>query len=245
MPIRFVILASPRCGSNWLCSLLDSHPDILCHHELFNPDGIHLSRSLRHEGDVLGGIEDRQTAPLKLLDRAWSNASGHRAVGFKLNLGQSEAVFTHVISDPGIRKIILSRDNRIRSYVSELIAERTDVWESYPDSEPASDPGPQHVDVDDLFQRVRRNREYYRGLRQRIDAAGQSALELRYEDLGERKARRELLRFLDVDPETGLVSETSRMNRGSLRSLICNFTELEKALAGSDLQRDLANGGNT
>jgi LPS sulfotransferase NodH len=29
-----VILAAPRTGSNLLCTLLNSHPDVLCHHEL-------------------------------------------------------------------------------------------------------------------------------------------------------------------------------------------------------------------
>lgn len=245
MPTRFVIFASPRCGSNWLCSLLDSHPDIMCHHELFNPDGIHLSRTLRLKGDVLGGLAARQKAPLELLARAWSTTKCYRAVGFKLNLGQSETVFNHVISDPGIRKIILSRNNRIRSYVSEIIAEKTNVWESFPDSETVVDPGPQHIDVADLFQRVQRNREYYRDVRRRIDAAGQSALSVSYEDLGDRETGRKLLRFLDVDPEAELVAETSRMNRGSLRSLIGNFTELEKELADTELLPDLANGGNT
>ena len=41
---RFVILAAPRSGSNLLCTLLDSHPEILCHHEVFNPVG-HLLRT--------------------------------------------------------------------------------------------------------------------------------------------------------------------------------------------------------
>ena len=41
---RFVILAAPRSGSNLLCTLLNSHPEILCHHEVFNPVG-HLLRT--------------------------------------------------------------------------------------------------------------------------------------------------------------------------------------------------------
>ena len=42
-PCRFVVLAVPRVGSNYLCSLLNSHPEILCHHELFHPKGIYLA----------------------------------------------------------------------------------------------------------------------------------------------------------------------------------------------------------
>jgi len=244
MPTQFVILASPRCGSNWLCSLLDSHPEVLCHHELFNPDGIHLSRSLRSKGEILGGVDAREKAPLELLARAWRASLGHKAVGFKLNLGQPEFVFSEVIQDPDTRKIILSRRNRIRSFLSEMIAEKTNVWESYPDSRRMAAPGPQRVEVTDLSRQVVRNRNYYRSLRQRIDAAGQSALELEYEYLAERETHRRILRFLDVDPGPELTAETARMNRGSLRSLISNFEQLEQELAGTELQQDLANGEN-
>ena len=33
---RFVVVCFGRTGSSWLCSLLRSHPAILCHGELFN-----------------------------------------------------------------------------------------------------------------------------------------------------------------------------------------------------------------
>jgi len=242
MPIRFVILATPRCGSNWLCSLLDSHPDILCHHELFNPEGIHLSRSLPSRRDIPGEMETRDAAPLAFLARAWNESFGQAAVGFKLNLGQSELVFDQVIDDPGVRKIILSRRNRIRSHVSEMIAEKTRIWESFPDSEPMVNPGPQVVDVAALFQQVRRNRDYYNDLRRRLEAAGAEILETEYENLGDPDEHRRLLNFLEMDPDVALTTTTSRMNRGSLRMLISNFDQLKRDLAGSDLLNDLIDG---
>ena len=50
---RFVILAVPRTGSNLLCTLLNSHPEILCHHEVFNPQGIFTALTHRHQEDML------------------------------------------------------------------------------------------------------------------------------------------------------------------------------------------------
>jgi hypothetical protein len=32
----FCIITQPRTGSNHLCGLLNSHPEIVCHYELFN-----------------------------------------------------------------------------------------------------------------------------------------------------------------------------------------------------------------
>jgi len=240
MLTRFVILATPRCGSNWLCSLLDSHPEILCHHELFNPDGIHLSRSLRNNPDAIIPLQNK--APLELLTQAWKQSHGYNAVGFKLNLGQSAAVFDHVLNDRDIRKIMISRRNRIRSYVSETNAEKTGIWESFPESTPMPNPGPLHVNVNDLFRMVQRNEDYYRVLREHLNRTGQSVLELEYEMLDKEEQHRRILSYLAVNPGQELVAATSRMNRGSLSSLINNFEQLEQELAGTDLQQDLLNG---
>ena len=51
--VRFVVVAVRRAGSNMLCTLLDSHPAILCHHELFNPRGIFYALGLRGAGFAL------------------------------------------------------------------------------------------------------------------------------------------------------------------------------------------------
>lgn len=242
MPKRFVILATPRCGSNWLCSLLDSHPDILCHHELFNLERIRPSRSLTSKGNILGSMEERQAAPLEFLKHAWTASLGHQAVGFKLNLGQSEIIFNEVLDAPDIAKIIISRRNRIRSFVSEMIAEKTKVWESFSDSPPMGDPGPQHVDAAELFKQVRRNQDYYCGLRQRLKAAGQCAFEIQYEDLGDQQHHKTMLKFLNLDPGAKLLTATSKMNKGSLRTLISNFDQLAHELRSSDLLHDLTSG---
>jgi LPS sulfotransferase NodH len=65
---RFVILAAPRTGSNWLCSLLNSHPDVLCHHELFNPSGVFYALGHRDGALDLGTPEERDRRPLAFLE---------------------------------------------------------------------------------------------------------------------------------------------------------------------------------
>ena len=239
---RFVILATPRCGSNWLCSLLDSHPDILCHHELFNLERIRFSRSLNLDEDFLGGMQQRQEAPLEFLAQAWKASFGYKAVGFKINLGQSEIIFNEVLDDPDIAKIIISRRNRVKSYVSEAIAEKTKVWESFPESTPMVDPGPINVDAAELVSQVQRNLDYYSDLRQRLHATGQKVLEMEYEMLGERAQHQKMLNFLGQNPDAFLTTKTSKMNRASLRALISNFDRLAFELQGSDLLDDLTSG---
>lgn len=62
-PTRFVILAASRTGSNMLCAILDWHPAVLCHHELFNPTGIYYALPLR-DGDFSLGTLPRCMSPV-------------------------------------------------------------------------------------------------------------------------------------------------------------------------------------
>ena len=239
---RFVILATPRCGSNWLCSLLDSHPEILCHHELFNPEGIHLALSQR-QGDLnLGDTRQRDLAPLKLLARAWQEDLGHKAVGFKLNRGQSALIQSKVLRDPGIRKIVIRRENRIRSYVSECIAEASGEWESYQGLKISAVSRPIAVDPGALLRHAAANRAYYDSIGAELARTGQEAFAVSYERLAEPEVRRALLCFLEVLPDIALRSGTRRQNPAPLRDLISNFDELALALGDTDLLDELTEG---
>lgn len=240
-PQRFVVLAAPRTGSNWLCSMLDSHPDILCHHELFNPAGIHAALSWRGGAvdldAALGTMEERDRAPLAFLERVWSLSRGCRAAGFKLNRGQNETAFTATLADAGVSKIVLYRDNRLKTFVSERIAERTGYWESYSGS-PRSDRQVRiRVDLDELRRHIDENRAYYAALL--AEVRGQRVLALRYEELAASGAAwRPVFDFLEVDPAE-LRAETRKQNSTDLREIILNFSEVEAALRSTELAAEL------
>ena len=236
---RFVIVATPRSGSNWLCTLLDSHPDILCHHELFNPDGIRVSQTYHRQGRTVGTLELREKSPVEFLQLAWKEAEGYRAAGFKINIDQPEAVFDAVLSDPAVRKIIIRRRNRIRTFMSERVAELTGGWESYEYSKQTVSPLPLPVEPGELKTHVERNATFYRGICQRLSDSGQTWLEAEYERLATPEQRRELLDFLGVDAGQTLQTATRKINRGSLQTMVSNFAELEQSLLGTELEADL------
>lgn len=241
---RFAIFAAPRCGSNWLCTLLDSHPDILCHHELFNVAGIHIAWSLRGSDFSLGDLRQRDSDPSSLLQRAWSRNCGFRTIGFKLNVEDPDEVVDAVFEDRSILKIVLERHSRVRQYISEIIAEKTGVWESYPDSiKPTEGVAPLQVNAGDLMALDERNRNYYAGLRARLSDSGQTACEIKYEELGDVVKRQEWLRFLGVDDQAHLVDNTRRMNPQPLSSLIGNYLQLCEELRGTPLYNELADPG--
>jgi hypothetical protein len=237
--IRFVILAVPRTGSNLLCTLLNSHPEILCHHELFNPRGIFTALTHR-EGCPFGSIEERDRDPLRFLQRVWQAAAEYRCVGFKWTLGQNETVLRSVLHDPGVRKIVLRRRNRIKTYVSELIARHTQQWEVY-SAEELHVPRPQvFVEPSELWAYINRSEQFYQQIAATLDQSRQPCLGLEYESLGIEAEQHRMLAFLGVrDVAQRLVAQSVKQNPTDLCELIANFDDLAARIQDSDLGKEL------
>ncbi|MDX1500777.1 MAG: hypothetical protein R3325_00325 [Thermoanaerobaculia bacterium] len=237
---RFVILAAPRSGSNMLCTMLDSHPAILCHHEIFNPKGVWVALDLRQSGFRLGSVEEREADPLAFLDRLWEHPFGRPCVGFKFTHRQNEAVFPRLLRDAGLKKIVLRRRNRLKTFVSSLISERLGQWEAYSEKELAAERPRVAVDPARFRDHVDFDRAYYREIRSSLEADGQSWAEASYEELGELSVQNRLLRFLGQTPVAEPLEPRSvKQNSRDLRDLIANYDELARALAGTEFEGEM------
>jgi LPS sulfotransferase NodH len=208
---------------------------VLCHHEVFNPNGIFYALDRRDGALDLGTIEDRDRHPLQFLDKIWRHTLGFACVGFKMTRGQDERVLQAVLDDPSIRKIVLHRENVIRTYVSEEIAKRTGRWEAYHRSELAENPPQVHIEIGDLENHLKANEAFYDGIEQSLLLSHQKPLKLWYEQLFAPQSHSRLLTFLDVAPEP-LAAKSVRQNPGQLSELISNYRELETAFAGSKFE---------
>jgi LPS sulfotransferase NodH len=128
LPIRFVIIAQQRTGSNMLVSALDSHPGVRCLGELFRmgkkPDrGVGLAISML---DEIYQDESYQVDHWRdYLDAVVETAGPVAAVGFKIMLNQNRNVMQSLVEDPGYRKIFLNRENVLAVYSSHKIAKET------------------------------------------------------------------------------------------------------------------------
>jgi riboflavin biosynthesis pyrimidine reductase/LPS sulfotransferase NodH len=238
--VRFVIFATPRSGSNMLCSMLNAHEEVLCHHELFNPEGVHYA--LDHRGGEInfGSVEERESNPVAFLDCVWRHGCGKRAVGFKLNRGQNEVAFRHVLHHTTVRKILLTRRNRVQAYVSELIALETGAWESYQFSNLSGASRRVTVNPQRLFEHAAANNNYVSGLRTALSSTGQHFLECAYENLQYPDEHRRIFEFLDLSSSSPLPAPATRkVNCSDLRELVCNFAELEQCLRNTEFESDL------
>jgi hypothetical protein len=242
---RFAILAAPRTGSNMLCTLLGSHPEILCHHEIFNPEAIYYALDYRDGRLNIGTMAERERAPLEFLDRVWHADLGYPCLGFKFCRGQNPQVFVALLADRGVRKIVIKRDNRLKTFVSELMSRQTGQWEVYNRADLVGERAPVHVDIAELRANIALNDAYYSRIEITLRRSDQDFLPVTYETLFSEQPRRQLLEFLGVSPRLDVLRVRSvKQNACDLRRLVANFDELEVALRGSDLAQELCSIGN-
>jgi len=237
---KFAIIAVPRSGSNLLCTLLNSHPEILCHHEVFNPNGIFTALTHRDQDLQLGSLADRDRDPLAFLERIWATGSEYNAVGFKWTRGQNEVVLKSVVADEHVRKLILRRRNRIKTYISEKIAQRTQQWEVY--SRPQLIwPRPKvTVDRNELLHHISLNNHFYDSIHKTLVHSRQPYLDVDYETLFNGEEQGRLLRFLGVaDVGYPLTAASIKQNSTDLQDSIANFADLAASLEGTDLGTEL------
>ena len=237
---RFVILAAPRTGSNLLCTLLNSHPEVLCHHELFNPNGIFYALEYRDGSLDLGSMEARDREPFAFLQRVWDHPQGASCVGFKMTRGQNRDIMQNVIEDPGVLKILLYRRNRLKTFISEQLARQTDRWEVYAWEELATETSRLHVDVESFKAHCDLNECFYKGIEDALRSGQQPWIETAYEDLLAYPEHVRLLEFLGTGKTDARLAQSSvKQGDTDLRTHIENYGELERALEGSEYLAEL------
>jgi hypothetical protein len=237
---RFVILAAPRSGSNMLCTMLASHPSILCHHEVFNPKGIRLALHLRDTSFTLGTVEQREQDPLAFLQRVWSARLGFACVGFKLTHRQNNVVFDQLLSDGSVAKIVLRRRNRLKTYVSRQISEALAEWEVYRAADLIRDRPRVHVEPQRFLERVAFDDAYYNEIRHAVAGPDHAWIEVFYETLFAVDEQDKILRFLGLDPPAGgLKIGSVKQNSSDLKDLVENYDELSRIFEGTPFEVEL------
>lgn len=237
-PVRFVIFAAPRTGSNLLCSLLNAHPDVLCHHGLFNPGGLHWARDWQPGGAFPGGVAARDRDPAGFIASVWASGGNARAIGFKMNRDENGDAVDTLLRDPSVRKILLRRRNRVRTYVSEEIAKLTGIWESY--DAPVDPALPVvHVEPGDLIRHSALNAAYYAAIVDSLRASGQTWRDTHYEALGDPGEMAGVLSFLGIAAPSPLSAASHKRGPADLGAVVENFDDLAGALRGTTLLDDL------
>ena len=119
--VRFFILAAGRTGSTRLRLLLDSHPQALCHGEVFGENLSTLAEPGSEAHRQL--LEERTVNPADFATVRVFVAEGNAAVGFKILYHQlTEAwpgLMEALAADTDIRVLHLVRRNGVKRFLSE------------------------------------------------------------------------------------------------------------------------------
>ena len=217
----FVILTTGRTGSTLLVSLLNSHPEIICHSEPYNPNGVFMTGDLpKMRG--LGQI--RKFFPV-VFARFLLNRYGDAPIkGFKILSHQSPQVHAMVAKSPKIKKILLRRDNGLAAYSSNMIAHATQQWHVREGVETKQTRVV--FDADSFDRYTLHAAEHLDSLRRTMKATSQRWLELEYRDLLSADAHRSILEFLGADESIPLRSGMTRRSPPVLKDRFENWDDV-------------------
>ncbi len=248
---KFIISCAARTGSTMLQQMLRSHPDILCHGEVVQPDAV---------GPLAGPYWKRRQEEAGLDEQLWRYMSsrprlflydiifdrqGRSIVGFKFKtdeaydqrLRHAEWVQTAITKDTDIKIIRLRRRDLLAQYISHQIVLRQTRTTQIADEAERPQPRPFSAEPDhairyfeDVVERERRADEDYASHRQ---------FHVYYEDLLDESAsaRESLLRFLEVRPRP-METNTKKVLKDT-RALLQNRDELLTELARAGYPRGL------
>ncbi len=159
-------------------------------------------------------------------------------------LWQHQPAYDAVVPDASVRKIILKRRNRVKSFVSLLLARRTGEWVVYDDSG-APAPRPQvHVDHAALLENIALHERFYAETEQALRDSGQDHALLWYEDLFSPTGIEPALALLDAEgrptqPEgTDIEADPGGATRNDLE-----LRRAQRGSCGSELEAELRETG--
>lgn len=215
---EFVIVSSGRSGSNLLVSLLNSHENVEAHGELFR--FLNGDSSLKRWNEIFN----------------YKNKNIQTA-GFKLFYyhpfdGENTDIWNILQSDKSIKIIHLIRENRIRVYVSLMVANKTGKWRNKSGKAKSIEDKRISLDADEFIKWAEQKEKYETDTRKKFK--DHPFFEVSYENLVRNRETvfDNLLTFLGVS-KMKLHSALRKQNSEKLEDLIVNYDEFKQVILKS------------
>lgn len=210
---KFVIMSDSRSGTSLLSETLYSHPEILCHGEVFHPNPVHHLRGTLKPLSVEEIKRRREEDPARFIDEVFDQPN-YGAVGFKMWRAQNPEYCDRLLADPSVLKIIYERENVLARYSSSRLVKATGVYNMTPSGK-RSQALEKLVSFDagSFRSYLERHRELFEHYRAK--ARGR-VLDLTYSDLV-RNGFSEVLTFLGVE-DIPLSPQKARLHSSDILS---------------------------
>lgn len=230
---KFIILSRPRSGSNFLCSLLQSHPDIRAFEELFpkNKRKIHWGYQNYPSSSKILNLREFESYKFmeEIVFREFQDSVS--AVGFKIFYHQFRhesvpSTWQYLTTDKDLKIIHLKRRNLLSVYLSHTLAKKTNTW-TLRNLKKSKNPDPIHLCYEDCLVFFKESQKWEKtGKEVFLD---HKLIDIFYEDLvvNTDVESRRVQEFLGVKPKS-LYASTFRQNTSKLRNSIANYFQLKQ-----------------
>ncbi|AFZ37812.1 sulfotransferase, putative [Stanieria cyanosphaera PCC 7437] len=229
---KFLILCRSRTGSNFLVSLLQSHPQIRAFGEVFTEEEhIYWGYPGYNSEQIL---QLRKNNPIEFLNKVVYRETFPlvSAVGFKLfydqaKRGQQKNIWGYLQKMSDVKIIHLKRKNILEAHVSHKLAERNNQWILL-DNQKELMLEPIALDYDECLQAFEQTKIWETEYEQFFAKYKHPIQTIYYEELVSNTLliTRELQNFLEVN-YWFLNTYTKKQNQVSLRDKIINYDELK------------------
>ncbi len=222
----FVLFAGMRTGSNFLEANLNALDGVTCYGEAFNPSFM----GRKGQTELLGvSLDERDADPDVLLRRMRAEGG---MWGFRFFHDHDARVEESILADPTCAKIILTR-NPLESYISLLIARATNQWKLTDAKRLKS--ARVRFDAAGFEAHVSELQAFHLHLLKGLQATGQTAFYIDYEDSGDVQVLNGLAAYLRVTARLAAVDDTlKKQNPDDTESKVENVEEMHQALAQLD-----------
>ena len=239
---KFCVITTPRSGSTWLATLLDSHPQIKSFEEPFiwrkdRPNWTDKSFPTYYDYKTNAGIKSIFTAfkYLNILNN-YKAETEFDTIGFKIMYNQIQEnpeVIVKLLLDK-YRIIHLIRQNYLDIIISRAAKKQHRIAHS---STVQSKTRPVTIDTDRLIEdlnRCSRNNQLFRSL---LGVMPLPVLEITYESMQKdcNQVLHSVADFLQVSSESiAFKSDLKRINKGKYSDKISNYDRVLETLSGSN-----------
>lgn len=222
----FVVFAEMRTGSNFLEDNLNAFAGLRCHGEVFNPHFI----GHKDKTELMGvSMQARERDPMRLITVLKAQEGLN---GFRFFHDHDPRVLDALLRDKRCAKVVLTR-NPLESYVSRKIAAETGQWKLTDAKHRKS--AKIRFDEQEFLQMLDKVQGFQVRLQHALQASGQTAFYLTYEDALDLDVVNGLAAFLGVDesmPE--LSTKLKKQNPAPLSDKVENYDQMTDALARMD-----------
>lgn len=231
---RFMILAHRRTGSNLLVSLLNSHPQLRCFGEVFR-EQYNFNLYMPELAKEFTDYATRTSNPAKYLQAISEQIDvGTHSWGFKLMAFQLQTEFAELLAEQAVKVIVLSRENQLAQYSSELIAAATGQGIAGQNVEVET--AEVHFSAKEFNKFRQKVEDDFHVATHAIRAVGLPCLELEYMELQKEETLNKVCEFLNVGPGK-MKSGLQKRNNPAVINRFKNFHFARTYLVNHGLNR--------